>query len=83
MLLTRSACPSCIALIRVQGGLRSLPERSPKISRVQQQATVPDHFRSSARTSVDAVSSGTMAAEILQKKHRFILVSDLDWTMVR
>jgi sucrose-6F-phosphate phosphohydrolase len=35
-----------------------------------------------AEISVDAASSGTMAAEILQKKHRFILVSDLDWTMV-
>ncbi len=28
------------------------------------------------------LQSTTMAAEILQKKHRFILVSDLDWTMV-
>lgn len=50
---------------------------------MQQQARVPDHIRCSARISVDAASSGTMAAEILQKKHRFILVSDLDWTMVR
>ena len=83
MLLSRFLCPSCIALVRVTGSLRGLPGRSPKILRVQQQARVPDHTRCSARNSVDAVSSGTMAAEILQKKHRFILVSDLDWTMVR
>lgn len=38
-----------------------------------------------ARLSVcrSAVSEGSMAANVLSHPHRFILVSDLDWTMVR
>ena len=83
MLLLRLTCPSCIALVRVSGSLRGLPQRIPNILRLQQQARVPDHIRCGARISVNAASKSTMAAEILQKKHRFILVSDLDWTMVR
>ncbi len=39
-------------------------------------SVVPGRVAGSAR------SHAAMAAEILQKKHRFILVSDLDWTMV-
>jgi hypothetical protein len=72
--------PVCCACER----LSSLWRPSAAIHPAEQQPRVADHIRYSAQISTGAdVSSSTMAAQILQKKHRFILVSDLDWTMVR
>ena len=58
-----------IALKR--GGLsyKSVPQTVRRLSR-------------SLRTPQAAPGFSDMAAEVLAKQHRFILVSDLDWTMV-
>jgi DNA-binding transcriptional regulator YdaS (Cro superfamily) len=68
----------------VQRSLCSLLRKDQSVQILKQHTRRLDHIRCIARIcAAGAVSSSAMAAEILQKKYRLILVSDLDWTMVR